>query len=408
MSIRKPLVQWNFLNVSCFGLLVVALSLSACNDGRNDHPAASLQRTIAARLADPNVCPSGDSQDVLQIVEAAGQDGVARLPEGCYRMTATVNIPPGIKLIGAGVDRTILYRDPARTYWEPILHIRGGQDAPGGTQISGLALIGVRDTADIGQDYGLLISDVKDFRIDHCYFEGFGWAGVRVEGASSGVLDHDIFLDNYKRGIDNLGYGIGVYGEDNWTTELQPGGPQAVFVEDSLFAGNRHAIAASAGAHYVFRYNHVLHSIVACAIDAHGMGYGNARGTRYVEIYRNVLEEPDDNSCGVGIRGGAGVIFENTIKGYKNPILLILEWGTPDMYKASYPAFDQVQELYIWDNQIKGGPSEPQVDETGIGFIEAGRDYFTEPKPGYVPYEYPHPLASGGLFDADPWPPIGK
>jgi hypothetical protein len=342
---------------------------------------------------------------VQQIVNAARSDGVAHLQEGCYRITSTVNIPPGTRLVGAGVDKTILYRDPDERYSQPILRVVGGWDAPGGTQISGLALIGVRDTDDTGQDYGLIISSVPDFRVDHCYFEGFGFAGVRVEGASSGIVDHAIFVDNYKRGINNLGYGVVVYGEGNWAAEPQPGGAQATFVEDSLFVGNRHAIAASAGAHYVFRYNQVQHNVVACAVDAHGMGYGSAHGTRYVEIYRNVIGDPSHDWCGIGIRGGSGVIYQNTIEGYENPILLILEWGTPSRLKAEYPAYDQVQELYVWDNQITGGPSQPQVDETGVGFIEAGRDYFTEPKSGYEPYEYPHPLASSGSFDVEPWPP---
>lgn len=397
----------NALIIFYIGLVIVALNLNACNGSGNYHPASYLQRTIAARLADPNACPSGDSQDILQIVEAAGQDGVARLPEGCYRMTSTVNLPPGTRLVGAGADQTILYRDPEGHFLQPILRVSGGGSTTGGTQISGLALVGVRDTEDTGEDYGITLSSVQGFRVDHCYFEGFGFAGVRVEGVSSGVVDHAIFIDNYKNGINNLGYGVVVYGTGGWATDPEPGGTQATFVEDSLFVGNRHAIAASAGAHYVFRYNQVLRSVKACAVDAHGMGYGSAHGTRYVEIYNNVIEDPVYDWCGIGIRGGAGVIFENTIKGYKNPILLILEWGTPESLKAEYPAFDQVQELYIWDNQITGGPSKPQVDETGIGFIEAGRDYFIEPKPGYVPYEYPHPLAKGDAFDSEPWPPGG-
>jgi hypothetical protein len=393
---------------SIFLMGLMMISLSACNGGSSYHPAAALQNTIAAQLADPGACPSGDSQDVQQIVDAAGPDGLARLPEGCYRMTSTVSLPPGIRLVGAGADRTILYREPGGHFSQPILRVSGGGNAVGGTQISGLALVGVRDTDDTGEDYGITLSSVQGFRVDHCYFEGFGFAAVRVEGVSSGVVDHAIFVDNFKRGIDNLGYGVVVYGNSRWDTDIQPVEGRATFVEDSLFVGNRHAIASNAGAYYVFRHNQVLHSVVACAVDAHGMGYGSSHGTRYVEIYRNVIEDPVYNWCGIGIRGGAGVIFENTIKGYKNPILLILEWGTPEGLKAEYPAFDQVQELYIWDNQIKGGPSKPRVDETGIGFIEAGRDYFTEPKPGYVPYVYPHPLARGGLFDAEPWPPLGK
>jgi hypothetical protein len=393
------------LTIICVGLAVVCLSLSACKGGRDAHPAASLQRTVAGQLANPEMCPSGTSQDVQQIVNGASSDGVAHLPEGCYKITSAVNIPLCTHLIGAGADKTILYRDPDEFYTQSILRLSGRSDATCTTQISGLAFIGVRDTNDTHEDYGLIISNVLDFRLDHSYFEGFGFAGVRVEGASSGVIDHAIFVDNFKRGINNLGYGVTVYGENHWDADPQPGGSQAIFVEDSLFFGNRHAIAANAGVHYVFRYNQVLNGVVACGVDAHGMGFGSAHGTRYVEIYHNVIEDPAYDWCGIGIRGGSGVIFENTIRDYKNPILLILEWGTPESYKAKYPAFDQVQELYIWDNQITGGPSEPQVDETGVGFIVAGRDYFTKPLPGYVPYVYPHPLASGGPFDLDPWPP---
>jgi hypothetical protein len=393
------------LVILLFGLFLAILSLNACNGGPDDTPATPLQRMLASRLADPNICPSGDSQDVQQIVDTAGPDGLALLPEGCYRITTTINLPPGLRLEGAGVEKTILYRLPDIPYSQPMLQGRAGGNTPGGTQISGVALIGVRDTNDSGQNNGIVISNIPDFRIDHCYFEGFGFAGVRVEGVSYGVVDHSIFMDNFKRGIDNLGYGVVVYGDGRWDTGIQPVATRATFVEDSLFVGNRHAIAANSAAYYVFRHNQVLHNVVACSVDAHGMGYGSAHGTRYVEIYRNVIEDPVYDECGIGIRGGSGVIFENTIKGYKKPILLILEWGTPDSLKAEYPAIDQVHDLYIWDNQILGGHSKPRVDKTGVGYIEVGRDYFTSPKPGYVPYSYPYPSVGKGALDSMPWPP---
>jgi hypothetical protein len=339
------------------------------------------------------------------MVDAASPDGMAQLPEGCYEIKNTITLPACRRLIGAGADKTILYRNPAGNYSQPMLRVSGRQTEACLTQISGLAFLGVRNTDDTGQDYGILMTNIKDFRIDHSYFEGFGFAGVRVEGNSSGVVDHSMFVDNFKRGIDNLGYGVVVYGKGYWVEDLQPGSPKATFVEDSLFTGNRHAIAASAGAHYVFRNNQVLNSVEACAIDAHGMGYGSAHGTQYVEIYHNVIHDPVYDECGIGIRGGGGVIFENSIQGYKNPILLILEWGTPEKSKAEYPALDQIQGLYIWDNQIKGGHPVPLVDETGVGFIEEGRDYFTQPLAGYIPYAYPHPMAKDGPFDAQPWLP---
>jgi hypothetical protein len=330
---------------------------------------------------------------------------MAYLEEGCYRVTSTIEIPACLHLAGAGVEKTILYRQPRNLYSGPILRVLGDANTSCITQISGLTLLGVRDTHDTGQDYGIILTNLQGFRIDHSYFEGFGFAAVRVEGASSGVIDHAIFIDNYKKAIDNLGYGVVVYGTGQWSSEVHPGSAEATFVEDSLFVGNRHAIAASNSAYYVFRNNQVLGNVEACAVDAHGMGYGSPHGTRYIEIYHNDIVDPVYDVCGIGIRGGSGVIYENTIQGYKNPILLILEWGTPDKYKVQYPALDQIQQLYIWDNQVRGGSLEPQVDATGAGFIESERDYFTRPLVGYVQYIYPHPLANGGLFDQLPWPP---
>ncbi len=392
------------LPVLCIILAFISVLLSTCK-GQEQDPIRAIQKTIALRLANPDVCPAGDSRSVQDVVKSPGPDGIAHLPAGCYQVTTTIYLPPCTRLVGAGADRTILYRDPEKTYTKAMLMVSGGYEEDCVTQITGLSFLGVRDTQDTGQDYGIVISNLHDFRIDHSYFEGFGFAAVRVEGDSSGVIDHALFMDNFKKGIDNLGYGVVVYGKDSWEDNLQAGGAQATFVEDSLFSGNRHAIAASAGAHYVFRYNQVRRNVQACSVDAHGMGYGSAHGTQYVEIYHNSLQEPVYDQCGIGIRGGGGVIFENTIRGYKNPILLVLEWGTPENLKAEYPALDQIQGLYLWGNTTRGGPAEPQVDQTGLGFIQMGRDYFIEPVANYIPYPYPHPLAQEGPFDGTPWPP---
>jgi len=140
-------------------------------------------------------------------------------------------------------------------------------------------------------------------------------------------------------------------------------------------------------------------NVVAHAVDAHGMGWGSARGTRAVEIYANLIEKPVDTWAGVVIRGGGGVIFGNTIKGYRNPILLVAEWGTPDALKSSYPAFDQINDLWLWDNSDGRRAVGPVVDETATGLVKEGRDYFTDPQSGYTPYTYPHPLAQGAQFD---------
>ena len=373
--------------------LVFALTLGGCGQTPDDSP-RSLQARLAETLDDPAQCPTGTSTDLQKLIKASEPDDVVQIPPGCYEITDTIGISAGKRLIGAGMDKTILYRNPeeSRGQDKPIFWVLGRGE--GETQISGIAFLGVHDTDDTGKDCGIVITNNRNFRIDHCYFEGFGFAGVRTEGASRGVIDHSFFVDNYKKGIDNLGYGVAVYGANEWAGDPGAGTADAVFVEDSIFIGNRHAVASNAGAHYVFRHNRVQENVQACSIDAHGLGFGSSRGTRYVEIYGNVVEEPVYKECGIGIRGGDGVIFDNTIQGFRNPILLILEWGTPKHLKASYPAQDQIRDLWIWDNEIQGGPSEPQIDPEASGFIEQDRDYFTQPKPGYEPYPYPHPLAT--------------
>jgi len=370
--------------------LALPLLLAGCRQAAED-PARALQARLAARLEDPAQCPSGSSADLRALIQAAGPGGAVQIPAGCYQITASIALGGGMRMSGAGMDRTILYRDPAasRDQHEPIFRSEGGEGGP--TQISGIAFVGVRDTADQGEDYGIVLSDSRDFRVGHCYFEGFGWAGVRVDGLSRGVIDHSIFVDNYKEGIDNLGYGVAVYGANRWPDDPGAGTADAVFVEDSLFVGSRHAIASSGGAHYVFRYNRVRENVEACSVDAHGAGFGSPHGTRYVEIYGNLIEDPGYRPCGIGIRGGDGVIFENDLRGFSRPILLILEWGTPEQLKSSYPAQDQIRNLWIWGNRIHGGKPVPVIDPEASGFIEQGRDYFTQPKPGYEPYPYPHP-----------------
>jgi len=382
-------------------LLGIGLCCASCSRAAPDHT-RQLQSEIGAAIDAAMQSPSGSDEDIRRFFQEADGDGVVQIPAGCWEITAAITIPDGTRVFGAGMGETVLYRNPHKSSGMglPIFRVRGQPDH-GATQISGIAFVGIRDTDDTGEDYGITLLNCADYRVDHCYFEGFGWAGVEVRGRSHGVIDHCVFVDNFKQGINNLGYGVGVYGANEWPDEVQKGAAETTTVEDCVMVGSRHAISSSAGARYVFRYNVVQGNVEAHAVDAHGMGWGNARGTRAVEIYANLIERPTDKWAGIVIRGGEGVVFDNTITGYRNPILLVVEWGTPEALKSSYPAFDQIRDLWVWDNTDGSGPTGPVVDETAIGLVEKGRDYFTAAKPGYTPYAYPHPLAQGGPFDGD-------
>lgn len=385
--------RWMQLGLS-MGLSVACLIAGA--QAESEIP--SLPKATIAPLVKADRSDAPDRTEELQrLVNSVSPGGIVRIPAGCYRVRDVVYVAGGKQIIGEGNDKTILYRsgDEARNHQGGIFTFtvpKMNNETP--NRVSGIAFIGVQDAAnqDKDGDFGITLNDASDFRIDHCYFEGFGWAGVKVKGKARGVIDHCIFVDNYKESLRNMGYGVVVYGANEWAEDPQLGTTEATVVEDCYFSGNRHSIASNAGAHYVFRHNRVQHGVAASALDVHGPGYGSKEGTRSVEVYENVFDEPLHKWCGIGIRGGEGVIFKNTIKDYNHSIYLFLEFDMSPEMKTQYPARQQVQNLWIWDNEIINGPAEIQIADDAVNHIKDGRDFFTKAKPGYEPLEYPHPL----------------
>jgi hypothetical protein len=278
-------------------------------------------------------------------------------------------------------------------------------------RISGLTMIGHKDHPR-ALDIGIRLQNCRDFRIDQCRLEHFGHAGVLVydyfgrvdmqgsgglePGAavpySRGVVDHCEVIDCYKREIDNYGYGVVVHHGRKFDDSLKPGCAEAVFIEDCLFVGARHAVASNSAARYVFRHNVVRKNARAHhAIDAHGPAYGG-NGAQWSEIYENVVEKHERKGAAVVLRGGGGVIFNNTFKDVKYGVRLQLEAGKQNQ-TGPYPRPRQVRDVWVWNNTLDGAPSEPHVPRQEWSFyIQKDRDYFCRPKPGYEPYAYPHPL----------------
>jgi hypothetical protein len=60
--------------------------------------------------------------------------------------------------------------------------------------------------------------------------------------------------------------------------------------------------------------------------------------------------------------------------------------------------------LYVWSNTKNGSVVGMQCTH-GCNHLKSGRDYInngTTPKPGYVPFRYPHPLQSGSAVVLSP------
>jgi hypothetical protein len=241
-------------------------------------------------------------------------------------------------------------------------------------------------------------------------------------------------------------------GAPSWTTSSTMGtadtnGATNFYVEDCDFHAILTATDFDGDARVVFRHNVLDNS----ALGSHGADTSPI-GLRHVEIYDNELIFDNFGDCDGSItlplpwffwmRGGTGIITDNIL-----PNISSCAWGNKGNILFSvlnirrntggypcwtnYPAPHQVgqgfgpgvvfhshysgstygrlsyntylEPVYIWDNSGTGGnrvnlkaESEDPCGNNQLltNYIQAGRDYKLEAKPGYVKYTYPHPLRS--------------
>lgn len=305
-----------------------------------------------------------------------------------------------VTLQGAGGDQTVLFRaaeDDDSRMLAMVLSTGNARVRVTGIRFEGVSILNP-DGQEIsfGKEIGVYLVDAENFRVDHCFFTHTGFAGVRTDGHSSGVVDHSTFDDNFKRRVNTDGYGVAVYGTDRW--EGEPfGSANATFIEDSSFRKCRHASAANKGGRYVFRSNYVSENVVAHAVDAHGQE-SSMVGAEWIDVHDNLIEEPsgpcnppgDSASCfAVHIRGGKGLVWNNQLLHYNQGIHLRWDTGTP------------TGPVYISDNTLvinEGSQSRCPRDPTSPLFCAVGSrgtpTWFLSLPEDYVPFQYPHPLAA--------------
>jgi hypothetical protein len=334
------------------------------------------------------VAKSGSPDDVQAAINSASAGDLVRIPAGRFAYDKGLEIAKeGITLAGSGNQETILYKSVDEDF--SMLKIKANN-----VTVKNIQFHGISDSNSDSWDRGIFVGDALDFRISNCYFEHFGHSGINVYSkVARGVIDHCKFYNIWKPAIANLGYGVAVERANYWEDNVQLGGPDAVFIEDSEFNIWRHAVTANAGAHYVFRHNRTWNEtpngeegdsyyIGWQAVDAHGQGYGSGVGTRAYEVYDNYLEtkiQGGPNGEGMLIRGGDGVIFNNTIKkNYNSAITLTCEGD---------PAYN-IKDLWIWNNTY----DTPEGIISSCDEVREGQEYHLSPKPDYTPYTYPHPL----------------
>jgi hypothetical protein len=353
--------------------------------------------------------------DVARAVFSAGPGDLVVVPAGSCAWTETVSINRKITLQGAGIDLTTITGSPAG-----LMAIHAMQS---GSRITGFTF---------NESY--MVVDGDGWRVDHCKFvnDGVYVIGQREAQHPTGLIDHCTFLDSH---VLIQGW-AGLLAHALWAQPLDLGGATGVvYVEDCSFTGigMYNAMDTNYGGRYVFRYN----TLTDADVEAHSL-QGNHRASRKWEIYNNTFRQVNNPMwVPMMLRGGTGVVFNNTLTGTWNLPRISLDnvrscdsrdvsgrcdgtspWDGNQAGKNGYPCRDQIgrstdaslwtsfapyppqasEPAYAWNN--KYGTSDvtfyQHSCEQSKAHIQPGRDYIDNvQKPGYVPYTYPHPWVQG-------------
>jgi hypothetical protein len=372
--------------------------------------------------------------DVGDAVAAASDGDIVEVPPGTCTWNATLDITKGITLAGAGIDRTVILDAVTRALPSTGSVITVKTSLGKDWRITGFTF---RDGGASVNWNGLIAAHgySRAFRIDHIKFDDPNASAIRTRGDTRGVIDHSEFITRRNRQAiivwhTNWG-GVGNFGDNSWATPTELGSPNAVYIEDNVFTVEGVLLAvidSMSGGRYVVRHNMFNNA----AAGNHGTeSSGRHRSARTFEVYNNVFTYPGKSGfAAVYLRGGTGVVFNNTCSGFTNCILAAnyrtatsySEWRKCDGTgpydgntgdPAGYPCVDQVgrgpgillsgnvpspvswpqnafEPVHIWGNILNGSRVASQHVH-----VQRGRDFIEAPKPGYKPFPYPHPLVSG-------------
>jgi hypothetical protein len=382
------------------------------------------------QLSDAVYANSGSAEDIQNAIDEAvstGKDTVI-IPEGTFLYPpevfskntpyglnkCAVIVPGGIKVFGAGMDKTILKMTEQLD--KVCFFLLDGSNGKR-IRVSGIKFKGLVSTENLSF-VDILVYAATDFRVDHCLFEDFTDAAVAVLNFWDfpnvrGVVDHCKFDEPYKDQMAGGGlWGYGVMSVGAWNAYIDdvtlllgkyenipnPAIP-VVYVEDCEANKVRYLVSGNQGGWYVVRHCTIKNPrghLPPAGIDVHE-GYPDygMQGGLGCECYDNYIVQdvphPEGWSiAGVQLRAGGGVIYNNTIKGLSpaSPALALVNLIImSDACKTSEKY--HVHDTYIWNNTLIDTNS--LVMKTYDSFYQENVHYFLYEKP-YTPYPYPHPL----------------
>ena len=347
------------------------------------------------------IADSISEDDVRIAIDSAEKGDMVIIPAGNAKWANTIVVNDGVSIKGMGIGKSVITW--TRFDWTlNLLEFTLTNDTC--LTISELTFIGPSISYENHSNFVFIGGKSGKFRIFNCEFLDGGAHSLVINGNIYGVIDHCSFVNDSQESI-SIWNGNG---ERTWLEKKPLGTIEAVFIEDCEFRFEEkgdHAVTSINGGRYVFRYNNItsLKKKNSTQIDTHGNFFAE-RGGYSSEIYCNTLTS-EESYYGMYIRGGTGVIFNNKFIGkFYIPICFAnygsfrskkdKKSGLCGFQECSYPAIDQINDFYIWNNVYNERSVGVVVQKRGLEreHIKVNRDYFEKKKKGYEEFEYPHPL----------------
>jgi hypothetical protein len=260
--------------------------------------------------------------DVRAAIAKAKRGDTVLVPAGSATWARGLMITKTIRLIGAGMDKTIIGRNFAGdklTYLIRYVPDARSRAADGFFRLSGFTFDLTGQMGSCMEIYNRTVgyAPISQNRIDNCRFLNIDQAAraLQISGMVWGVFDNNI--------ISGGTGGASVYGsnETSWTYyTAHPGGADNWYWEDNkiTICGNNLAFGSGVGGRYCARYNTVdvtqYRDYAVNAFDAHGNGYyGGNLSTMILEFYNNTYLANGKGVILGDLRGGQGFIFNNRI-----------------------------------------------------------------------------------------------
>ncbi len=370
------------------------------------------------------------------------------VPAGTASWSSTLSITKAITLQGAGIGQTIITDDNATSNLIEI-----AESSTGSIKLRGFDFLVGAGPNSFPSFFINVVADSAGKPVLVAQNKFSLESGTNALGfkTNRGVISGNTFIGSVSGGncLNNAGAlrhkSAGL--ASSWTSPPTYGmddtnGDQNLYFEDNTATDVLEGVDVDDNARLVFRHNNWTNSVIL----HHGADTSGSGG-RYSEIYDNTFAFDTSVKCAPDLptnvnafifnRGGTMLIHDNVIPdiqsgawGDKSEVSFIVEAirrnaGNYACWNQGYPAPHQagwgyssggtqagtsgvVQDLepiYLWGNTGGGNYDSPGIleyspNECGAGapsvttFIQANREFYTQtPKPGYVPYTYPHPLA---------------